>query len=93
MSISIHRSITLKHNEKQDFSFFLAGIIAGDGHFSKITQLVICFPEKDINVAYFFEKTNTIWYTFKNKNKKAVKFVISHSLELEKVCSFIFNKL
>lgn len=93
MKVSIHKPITLKHNEKQDFSFFLAGIIDGDGHFSKIPQLVICFSEKDINVAYFLKKQIQYGIVSKIKNKKAVKFVISHSLGLEKVCFFIFNKL
>lgn len=93
MSISIHKPSTLKHTEKQDFSFFLAGIIDGDGHFSKIPQLVICFSEKDINVAYFLKKQIQYGIVSKIKNKKAVKFVISHSLGLEKVCTLVFNKL
>ena len=56
MIISIHRPTQLRHDSIQTFSFFLAGIIDGDGHFSEIPQLVICFHEKDIHVAYFLKK-------------------------------------
>lgn len=61
MNIRIHKPRTIKHNLSkkqnsiQDFGFFLAGIIDGDGHFSAIPQLVICFHEKDIGVAYFLK--------------------------------------
>jgi LAGLIDADG endonuclease len=93
MSISIHRPTTLRHYSIESLSFFLAGIIDGDGHFSKIPQLVICFHEKDIDVAYFLKKQIQYGSVSKIKNKKAVTFVISHSLGLQKVCSFIHNKL
>lgn len=93
MNISIHRPTTLRHQSIQNFSFFLTGIIDGDGHFSKIPQLVICFHEKDIHVAYFLKKQIQYGVVSKVKNKKAIKFVISHSLGLEKVCSLIHNKL
>ena len=93
MNISIHRPITLRHKSIQNFSFFLAGIIDGDGHFSKIPQLVIYFHEKDIYVAYFLKKRIQYGVVSKVKNKKAIKFVISHSLGLKKVCNLIYNKL
>ncbi len=93
MIISIHRPTTLRHDSIESFSFFLAGIIDGDGHFSKIPQLVICFSEKDISIAYFLKKQIGYGSVSKIKNKKAVKFVVSHSLGLEKVCSLINNKL
>ena len=96
MNISIHRPTTLKHentNLNENFSFFLAGIIDGDGHFSKIPQLVICFSEKNIDVAYFLKKKIQYGIVSKIKNKKAIKFVISHCLGLEKICNLIHNKL
>ncbi len=93
MIISIHRPTTLKHKLTEDFSFFLAGIIDGDGHFSKIPQIVVCFHEKDINVAYFLKKHIQYGIVSKIKNKKAIKFVISHSLGLDKICGLIHNKL
>jgi hypothetical protein len=64
MIISIHRPYTLK---LRNFNYFLAGLIDGNSHFSKIPQLVICLNEKDVYVAYLKKKTNTIWHCFKNK--------------------------
>lgn len=93
MIISIHRPSQLRHDSIQTFSFFLAGIIDGDGHFSKIPQLVICFHEKDSQVAYFLKKQIQYGTVSKVKNKKAVKFVISHADGLQKVCTIIHNKL
>lgn len=93
MSISIHRPNTNKHLSNESFGFFLAGIIDGDGHFSKIPQLVICFNGKDIGVAYFLKKQIQYGIVSKIKNKKAFTFVISHSLGLQKVCTLILNKL
>lgn len=93
MSITIHKPITLKHDKKQYFSYFLAGIIDGDGHFSKIPQLIVCFSEKDKIVAYFLKEQIQYGTVSKTKNKKAVKFVISHPLGLEKVCNLVFNKV
>lgn len=93
MNISIHKPITLKPNKLEDFNFFLAGLIDGDGHFSKIPQLVICFNEKDVHVAYFLKKQIQFGTVSKIKNKKNFKFVISHSKGLEKVCNAIINKL
>jgi hypothetical protein len=93
MSINIHRPTTLKHVLNQDFGFFLAGIIDGNGHFSKTPQLVVCFYEKDVSIAYFLKKQIQYGIVSKVKNKKAFTFVISHSLGLQKVCSLIVNKL
>jgi hypothetical protein len=99
MNISIHKPRTLRHtlseslNSIQDFGFFLSGIIDGDGHFSAIPQLVICFHEKDISVAYFLKKQIQYGIVSKVKNKKAIKFVVSHSLGLEKICRLVHNKL
>ncbi len=81
------------NESSENFGFFLAGLIDGDGHFSKIPQLVICFYEKDVSVAYFLKKKIGYGIVSKIKNKKAFKYVISHSLGLEIVSSFIYNKL
>lgn len=93
MNISIHRPTTLKLDKLVNFHYFLAGLIDGDGHFSKIPQLVICLNEKDVHVAYFLKKQIQYGIVSKIKNKKAYKFVISHSKGLEKVCNAIRNKL
>lgn len=109
MAISIHRPRTLKLNKSSNFYYFLAGLIDGDGHFSKIPQLVICFAEKDVHVAYFLKKQIQYGIVSKVKNplpakstsvpretakfKKAYNFVLCHSKGLEKVCKNLYNKL
>ena len=106
MIISIHRPKTLKPGDvfsvpskttaitpNENFGFFLAGLIDGDGHFSKIPQLVVCFFEKDASVAYFLKKKIGYGVVSKIKNKKAFKYVISHSSGLQIVSSLIYNKL
>lgn len=93
MNISIHRPTTLKLDKPINFDYFLAGLIDGDGYFSKTPQLVICLNEKDVHVAYFLKKQIQYGIVSKIKNKKAYKFVISHSKGLEKVCNAICNKL
>lgn len=92
MNISINTPLTLKLKHS-NFYYFLAGLIDQDQHFSKIPQLVICFNEKDATVAYLKKKQIQYGIVSKIKNKKAYKFVISHSKKLEKVCLFVNNKL
>ena len=86
MEVSIHKPKTTKPNSIVDFGFFLAGLIDSDGHFSKIPQLVVCFHEKQIHVPYYLKKKLGYGIVSKVKNKKAVNFIMAHSLGLEKVC-------
>lgn len=93
MEVSIHKPKTTKPNNIVDFGFFLAGLIDSDGHFSKIPQLVVCFHEKEIHVPYYLKKKLGYGIVSKVKNKKAVAFIMAHSLGLEKVCALVHNKL
>ena len=93
MEYSIHKPKTTKPNSIVDFGFFLAGLIDSDGHFSKIPQLVVCFHEKQIHVSYYLKKKLGYGIVSKVKNKKAVNFIMAHSLGLEKVCALVHNKL
>ena len=54
---------------------------------------MICFYEKDVSVAYFLKKKIGYGIVSPVKNKKAFKYVISHSRGLEIVCGLICNKL
>lgn len=99
MIVSIHKPKTMKPNGISDFGFFLAGLIDSDGHFSKmegITQLVVCFHEKEMHIPYYLKKKIGYGIVSKVKNKKGakgVKFIMAHSLGLEKVCALVHNKL
>ena len=93
MVISIHKPITTKPRNTVDFSFFLAGLIDSDGHFSKIPELVVSFGENEIHTSYYLKKELGYGIVSRVKNKKAVKFVMAHSLGLLKVSSLVHNKL
>lgn len=69
----------------------MAGLIDNDGHFS--TQLVITFHEKDSHLACLLKEKIGYGIISKLKNKRAITFVIPHSLGLERVCALVHNKL
>jgi hypothetical protein len=93
MEVSIHKPKTTKPDSVVNFGFFLAGLIDSDGHFSKIPQLVVCFHEKEFHIPYYLKKKLGYGIVSKVKNKKAVTFIMAHSLGLEKVCALVHNKL
>ena len=93
MKVNIHKPKAQKPCNIVDFGFFLAGLIDSDGHFSKIPQLVICFHEKEMHIPYYLKKKLGYGIVSKVKNKKAVNFIMAHSLGLEKVCAVVHNKL
>lgn len=93
MKVNIHNPKARKPCNIVDFGFFLAGLIDSDGHFSKIPQLVVCFHEKEMHIPYYLKKRLGYGIVSKVKNKKAVNFIMAHSLGLEKVCAVVHNKL
>ena len=93
MKISIHPPKKTKPSDSTEFGFLLAGLVDSDGHFSKIPQLVIAFHENEPSLPYYLKKRIGYGTVYKLKNKRAVRFVISHSLGLERVCGLLHNKL
>lgn len=93
MTVSIHKPKTQKTDEISFFSYLLAGLIDSDGHFSKIPQSVIPFHEKEMHLPYYLKKKIGYGTVSKIKKKRAVKYVVAHSLGLEKVCALVHNKL
>ncbi len=85
------KQIKLINNE--DFEYYLAGLIDGDGHFSSAEQLVIVFHILDVSLAYYIKKRLGYGSVKKVKNKKAVIFVISSKKGLEVVFNLITGKL
>jgi len=85
------KQIKLINNE--DFGYYLAGLIDGDGHFSSAEQLVIVFHILDVSLAYYIKKRLGYGSVKKVKNKKAVIFVISSKKGLEVVFNLITGKL
>jgi hypothetical protein len=83
----------LRPESDDSFGHYLAGLIDGDGHFSKLLQLVIVFNELDASVAYFIKSKLGYGNIFKVKNKKAIILVISKRAGLLKVLNLINGKI
>ena len=88
--ISEHAPKAKKPLTNLELGFFLAGIIDGNGHFSKKGYLAIVFHEKDISVAYYLKKALKQGYIRKVKNKRAYSFVCQ---AFETVNALILDKL
>ncbi|KAM9955271.1 hypothetical protein ACTFIW_000195 (mitochondrion) [Dictyostelium discoideum] len=75
-----------------EFGYYLAGLIDGDGCFIK-KQLVITLPENDNSFAYYLKKRLGYGQVYKVKGKKALNFIISHREGLKIVLNLINGKL
>ena len=87
--ISIHVPKHLKPVSDLEFANYLAGLIDGDGHFSKAFQLVIAFNELDASLAYFIKEKIGYGNVYRVKNKKALILVISKRKGLLKILNLI----
>ena len=76
-NIPVNKPKQIKPINNEDFGYYLAGLIDGDGHFSSAEQLVIVFHILDVSLAYYIKKRLGYGSVKKVKNKKAVIFVIS----------------
>lgn len=84
-----------KHNSNitdNDFGYYLAGLIEGDGWFGK-NQLIIVFAENDTSLAYYIKKRIGFGNIYKIKNKKAVKYICKNFKGLSIILSLINGKL
>ena len=81
--------INLTNNE---FGYFLAGLIEGDGWFGN-NVLHIVFAEKDTSLAYSIKKRIGYGNVYKIKDKKAVRYVCKNQKGLHIILSLINGKL
>ena len=91
--ISIHVPKHVKPLNSDQFSHYLAGLIDGDGHFSKQSQLVIVFYKLDVYLAYYLKKKLDFGKIKKVKDKNAFIFVIASKDGISKVLNLINGKL
>jgi len=91
--ISVHVPTHSKPLSDTDFGHYLAGLIDGDGHFSKTPQLVIVFNELDASLAYYLKARIGYGNIYKVKNKKACILVISKHAGIYKVLELINGKI
>lgn len=90
--VSDHRP---KHNSnlnEDQFGYFLAGLIEGDGWFGK-KELHIIFSEKDTSLAYFIKKRIGHGNVYKIISKKAVRYICKNQKGLFIILSLINGKL
>lgn len=91
--ISLHVPIHNKPKSNEDFGFYLAGLIDGDGHFSNAQQLVIAFNISDSSLAYYIKNRIGYGQVKKVKNKNAVLFIISSMAGLNIILNLVNGKL
>ena len=92
-SISDHVPRHCKPITDQQFGYYLAGLIDGDGHFSSQNQLVIAFDELSVSLAYFLKKKIGHGNVYKVKEKKAYIYVLAAFEPLCNLLKLINNKL
>lgn len=76
-NISIHVAKHLKPLNNEELGHYLAGLIDGDGHFSKIQQLIIAFSSSDASLAYYIRDKLGYGTVKKVKNKNAYLLIVS----------------
>ena len=92
-AISVHVPTHLRPVNDTQLGHYLAGLIDGDGHFSKKQQLVIAFNSLDTYLAYYLKKQIGYGSIQKVKDKNAVLLVVSAVKGIEKVINLINGKL
>ena len=90
--ISEHVPKHISNITDNEFGYYLAGLIEGDGWFGK-KELHILFAEDDITFAYFIKKRIGHGNVYKIKNKKAVRYICKNIKGLYFILSLINGKL
>lgn len=75
--IFIHVPKHLKPLSDEQFGHYLAGLIDGDGHFSKQEQLVVVFHKLDVSLAYYIKERLGFGNVKKIKDKNCFVLVLS----------------
>ena len=75
-----------------EFGYFLAGLIEGDGWFGD-NVLHIIFAENDISLAYLIKNRIGHGHVYKIKDKKAVRYICKNKKGMSIILSLINGKL
>lgn len=92
-NVSVHVAKHSKPLNDEQLGNYLAGLIDGDGHFSKIQQLVIVFSSPDAFLAYYIKKRLGHGKVKKVKGKNAYILVISNKQGILNVIDLVNGKL
>ncbi len=92
-NVSVHVAKHLKPLNDEQLGHYLAGLIDGDGHFSKIQQLVIVFSSPDAFLAYYIKEKLGYGSVKKVNKKNAYILVVSNKQGILNVLNLINGKL
>lgn len=92
-SISNHVPKHVKPLNDEQLGHYLAGLIDGDGHFSKIQQLIIVFSYVDASLAYYLKNRLGYGNVKKVNNKNASLLIISKKEGILSIIKLINGKL
>jgi hypothetical protein len=90
--ISEHVPLHNSNLNDEEFGYFLAGLIEGDGWFGN-KEIHIIFSEGDISLAYLIKKRIGFGNIYKIKDKKAVRYICKHKTGMFIIISLINGKL
>lgn len=91
--VSDHVPKHLKPLNNKQLGYYLAGLIDGDGHFSKAQQLVIVFSSPDAFLAYYLKERLGYGNVKKVKDKNVYLLIISKKEGMLQVINLINGKL
>ena len=91
--LSIHRPLKQKLTKSNNFEYYLAGLIDGDGHISTIGHIVIAFNLRDKRDAYYIRSLIGFGKIREVKNKNAVNLIISNKKGIIYVANLIKDKI
>ena len=91
--VSDHVPKHLKPLNNEQLGYYLAGLIDGDGHFSKAQQLVIVFSSPDAFLAYYLKEKLGYGNVKKVKDKNAYLLIVSNKEGMLNVINLINGKL
>lgn len=83
----------MKPLNNEQLGYYLAGLIDGDGHFSKAQQLVITFSSPDAFLAYYLKERLGYGNVRKVKDKNAYLLIVSNKKGMLNVINLINGKL
>lgn len=90
--ISVHANKLQPMTENQ-WGWFLAGLIDGDGHFNKLGYLSLVFDGKDVATAYEVKRYLGYGKLSPIRGKSALTYVLSHAEGRARVAALVKNKL
>lgn len=92
LKISDHLKNHKKPETSEQLGYYLAGLIEGDGYIGD-NRIEISFHMDDISSAYYIKKTIGYGSVLSVKGKNSVRYVLRHTVGLEKLFTLINGKL